>query len=236
MKKNPRRSNNRNKEREEFDRQILDLARVTRVTKGGKQLSFRACVVLGDKNGRVGMGLSKGKDVQIAVDKAVKQAKKNIIHVPVMKDTIPHIVETKFKAAKILLKPAPTGSGVIAGGSVRVILELAGVPNISAKILGKTKNKISIARATLKALQSFKNYQELVKKTKRPPLKIEENARSAFKKSYKPNDRKAPFKKFVKREPVIVSDKNKKIESTPATTSAKVVAVEKAVVEKKEDK
>lgn len=199
MKKNPRRNNNRNKEREEFSRQILDLARVTRVTKGGKQLSFRACVVLGDKNGRVGMGLSKGKDVQIAVDKAVNQAKKNIINVPVMNDTIPHVIESKFKAAKILLKPAPTGSGVIAGGSVRVILELAGVPNVSAKILGKTKNKISIAKATLQALQSFKNYQELLKKTKKTQEKKTDIVKPAFKKNFKAQDKKAPVKKTVKK-------------------------------------
>jgi len=204
MKKNPRRKNNGEKEREEFSRQILDLARVTRVTKGGKQLSFRACVVLGDHNGRVGMGLSKGKDVQIAVDKAVNQAKKNIIFVPIMNDTIPHFIESKFKAAKILLKPAPNGSGIIAGGSVRVILELAGVPNVSSKILGKTKNKISIAKATLKALQSFKNYKELIKNNKKTIENKDNNLKPTFKKTFKTEDKKNPvkkvFNKLVKKE------------------------------------
>lgn len=144
------------RERSEFDQEILDLARVTRVTKGGKQLSFRACVILGDRHGRVGIGLTKGKDVQMAVDKAVRQAKKHMITVPIIKETLPHRVVVKFKAATILLQPAPRGSGIIAGGAVRVVLDLAGVPNVSSKILGKTKNKIVIAKATFEALKSFK--------------------------------------------------------------------------------
>lgn len=151
------------RERSEFDQEILDLARVTRVTKGGKQLSFRACVVLGDRHGRVGIGLSKGKDVQMAVDKSARQAKKHMISVPIVKETVPHQVVVKFKAAAIMLKPAPRGSGVIAGGAVRVVLDLAGVPNVSSKILGKTKNKIVIAKATVEALKSFKRGAATVK-------------------------------------------------------------------------
>lgn len=146
----------RNKERKEFDQHILDLARVTRVTEGGKHLSFRACVIIGDRKGRVGYGVAKGKDVQFGVEKAVKQAKKNIIDVHVVNETIPHMVISKFKAAKVLLKPAPVGSGVIAGGAVRVVLELAGVPNVSAKIMSRTKNKIAVVKATFEALKSFK--------------------------------------------------------------------------------
>ncbi len=143
------------REKPEFDQQIVDLARVTRVTKGGKQLNFRVCIVIGDRKGRVGYGIAKGADVQIAVGKAVNQAKKNMIRVPFVKETIPHRVEAKFKAAKVMLKPAPKGSGVIAGGATRVILELAGVPNASAKTLGKTNNKVTNVRATFDALQSF---------------------------------------------------------------------------------
>lgn len=142
-------------EKSEFDSAILDLARVTRVTEGGKHLSFRACVIVGDKKGRVGMGLDKGKDVQIGVEKATRQAKKHLIHVPTINGTIPHPVFCKFKAAQVMIKPAPNGSGIIAGGPVRVILELAGVPNASSKILGKTKNKIVLAEATLGALQNL---------------------------------------------------------------------------------
>lgn len=159
-----KRRSDKPRERPEFDQEILDLARVTRVTKGGKQLSFRACVILGDRHGRVGLGLAKGKDVQMAVDKSVRQAKKHMIKVPLIKETIPHYVVVKFKATAIMLKPAPRGSGIIAGGAARVVLELAGVANVSSKILGKTKNKIVVAKATLAALASFKR-GKTVKKT-----------------------------------------------------------------------
>lgn len=140
----------------EFDQYILDLSRVTRVTKGGKHLSFRACVILGDHKGKVGFGLAKGKDVQLGVEKAVHQAKKHMIIVPIVNETIPHPVYYKFKAATIMLKPAPKGSGIIAGGAVRALLELAGIPNVSSKILGKTKNKVTILKAAFDALQLFK--------------------------------------------------------------------------------
>lgn len=143
-------------EKSDLDQNILDLSRVTRVTKGGKHLSFRACVIVGDRRGRVGLGLAKGKDVQLGVEKAANAAKKKMITVPMVNETIPHAVIYKFKAATIVLMPAPKGSGIIAGGAVRAILELAGVPNVSSKILGKTKNKVTIAKAALQALQTFK--------------------------------------------------------------------------------
>jgi len=151
-----RRGPGREREKSEFDQYILDLARVTRVTEGGKQLSFRACVVIGDRKGRVGYGVAKGADVQLGVDKAARQARKNLITVPIINETIPHRVVCKFKAATIMLKPAPRGSGIIAGGAVRAVLEFAGVPNVSSKILGKTKNKIVVVKATFEALKSFK--------------------------------------------------------------------------------
>lgn len=144
----------------EYDQYILDLSRVTRVTKGGKHLSFRACVILGDHRGKVGFGLAKGKDVQLGVEKAVHQAKKNMIIVPIVNETIPHPVYYKFKAAAIMLKPAPKGSGIIAGGAVRALLELAGVPNVSSKILGKTKNKVTILKAAFDALKLFKTREK----------------------------------------------------------------------------
>lgn len=157
MQKSFNRRNSRPPEaKSEFDQHIVDLARVTRVTEGGKQLSFRACVVVGDRKGRVGYGVEKGKDVQIAVDKAARKAKKNIIIVSVVNETLPHMVYKKFKAAEVMLKPAPRGSGIIAGGAVRVVLELAGVPNVSSKILGRTKNKISVVKATFEALQMLR--------------------------------------------------------------------------------
>lgn len=155
-------------EKSEFDQFILDIARVTRVTQGGKHLSFRTCVILGDRHGSVGFGVAKGKDVQLGVEKAVHQAKKHMIKVPIVNETIPHAVIKKYKAAMVLLKPAPKGSGIIAGGAARVVLELAGVPNVSSKILGKTKNKIAIVKATFDALQSFKRGPSALKKAHSP--------------------------------------------------------------------
>ena len=144
---------------DEFDQRIIEIARVTRVTKGGKRMRFRACVVIGDKKGKVGVGVKKGADVTIAVNKAVTSAKKNLITVKIVNDTIPHAVDTKFKAAKILLKPAPQGTGIIAGGVVRSVAELAGIKNIVGKIKG-TRNKINNVKATLQALSSLRNRQD----------------------------------------------------------------------------
>lgn len=144
------------REKPEFDQQILDLARVTRVTKGGKQMSFRATVLIGDHHSRVGYGVDKGKDVQMAVEKAVNQARKTMMTIPIIRDTIPHMVTAKYAAARVLIKPAPRGSGIIAGSAVRSVLEMAGVPNASAKILGRTGNKMNNVKATFAALQTFK--------------------------------------------------------------------------------
>jgi len=154
--KGRRRPSKAPKEKPEFDQQIVDLARVTRVTKGGKQMSFRCCVLIGDRKGQVGYGIQKGKDVQIAVEKAVRQAKKRLIRVPLIKETLPHATTAKFKAAKVMLKPAPKGTGIIAGSVIRTVLEMAGVPNASSKMLGKTNNKINNVKATFEALESFK--------------------------------------------------------------------------------
>ena len=210
MKKNF--NKNREQEKSEFDRNILDLARVTRVTKGGKQMSFRACVVLGDHNGQVGMGLDKGKDVQIAVDKAVRQARKNMIFVPIIHDTIPHAVSKKLKAARVVIMPAPTGSGVIAGGAVRVILGLAGVPNVSAKLLSKTKNKVSVAKVTIEALQGFKNYKQLVAENRpkvKAPVVTANVAKPVFNKGKKFGS--APKKDNFKASEKPVAKENKEV-------------------------
>ncbi|HLD21012.1 MAG TPA: 30S ribosomal protein S5 [Patescibacteria group bacterium] len=139
----------------EFEQKILDLARVTRVTAGGKRMSFRCALVIGDKKGRVGFGVAKGADVQIAIEKAYKQAKKHVLTVPLSHGTIPHLVWVKYGSALILLKPAPKGSGLKSGGAVRMILEFAGVPNAVSKIVNSS-NKINIAKATLEALKQLR--------------------------------------------------------------------------------
>lgn len=143
------------REPKEFEQKILDLARVTRVTAGGKRMSFRCTLVIGDKKGRVGLGIAKGIDVQIAIDKAYRQAKKKVIRVPLVHDTIPHPVKMKFGSAVVLLKPAPRGTGLKCGGAVRVVLELAGVPNASSKIMNSS-NKINLAKATFEAIKVMK--------------------------------------------------------------------------------
>ena len=141
-------------EQSEFDQKVLDLSRVTRVTAGGKRMRFRACVAIGDHKGRVALGLAKGMDVSTAITKATTQAKKHFVTVPLRNDTIPVDVITKFKAAKVLLKPAPKGTGIIAGGVVRLILDLAGVPNVAAKILGSS-NRVTNAKARMQALEEL---------------------------------------------------------------------------------
>jgi small subunit ribosomal protein S5 len=123
--------------------------------KGGKRMSFRVCVVIGDKKGRVAVALGKGADVTLAVNKAVNKSKKNIINVPIVNDTIPHQIYQKFGSAKILIKPVSQGRGVIAGGVVRVIMDLAGVKNISSKILG-TSNKVNNAKCIILAFKNLK--------------------------------------------------------------------------------
>ncbi len=139
---------------DEFEQKIIDLARVTRVMAGGKRMRFRACVIIGDRKGRIGYAVAKGADVSLAVSKAVNKAKKNVLKVTLHKETIPHGVEIKFKAARLLLKPAPLGTGIKAGGAVRSVLELAGIPNIVAKIKG-SNNKINNVKATFAALESL---------------------------------------------------------------------------------
>ncbi len=138
--------------KEEFEQKILELARVTRVTAGGKRMRFRALIVVGDRKGRVGYGLEKGLDVQAAVQKSFTKAKKNVLTVPLVEGTIPHAVAVKEASASILLKPAPRGTGIKAGGPLRVVLELAGVPNIVGKMLGSS-NKLNNVRAAFSAIE-----------------------------------------------------------------------------------
>jgi len=143
--------------KDEFDSKLLDLTRVMRMTAGGRRFRFRAGIVVGDKKGRIGFGLAKGADVAAAVEKATRVAKKNIVIVPIVNETIPHPVEAKFGAAKVILKPQSRGRGLVAGGTVRVICSLAGIKNISSKKIGHTSNKINNAKATIEALKKLKS-------------------------------------------------------------------------------
>ena len=148
---------NKNKReiKSEFDSKILSLDRVTRVTSGGKKLRFRVCMILGNKKGKIGLGIAKGKDVSQAMEKAEKKAKKNMFEIPFMEDSIHHEIQAKFEASVVLLRPQKKGKGIIAGGPARVICNLAGIKNISSKILSRSKNKINNAKATMKALKTL---------------------------------------------------------------------------------
>lgn len=153
----------------EYEQQILDLARVTRVMAGGKRMRFRACIVLGNRAGKVGIGLAKGADVTLAITKAVNQAKKSMIDVPIAAGgTIPHAITHKFGASIILLRPAKHGRGVICGGVMRIIAEMAGLQNVTGKILG-TNNNVTNAKCMIEALSLLKGK----KVTKKSEAKVE---------------------------------------------------------------
>ena len=154
-----RKRNDRRKEPSEYEETTLSVDRVTRVVKGGRRMRFRAIVVVGNKKGKVGLGTGKAAEVQAAVQKATKDAKRAMIRVPLLDGTIPHEVDLKFKSAKIRIMPARPGTGVIAGGALRVIFEAAGVKNVLSKRFG-TRNKLVNAQAIMLALQKLHSRPE----------------------------------------------------------------------------
>lgn len=139
-------------EPKEFEETVVQINRISKKTKGGNQIRFSALVVVGDKKGKVGVGNAKAKDVRSAIQKSISEAKKRLITITMAGTTIPFSVNEKFSASKVLLKPAPPGSGIIAGGPMRMVLEAAGLRDVVGKTLG-SNNKISNVRATLKALE-----------------------------------------------------------------------------------
>ena len=144
----------------EWKEQLVQLRRVTKVVKGGKKLSFRAIVITGNKKGSVGMGVAKAAEVSVAIQKAGADARKNLISVPLFNTTIPHEITGRSGAGSVKLKPASKGTGVIAGGAVRAVLELAGVENILSKSLG-SKSPLNAANATLNALKSLRTFKDV---------------------------------------------------------------------------
>jgi small subunit ribosomal protein S5 len=161
------RDDRRDGEKSEYEQKIIDIARVTRVMAGGKRMRFRACVALGNRNGKVAIGLAKAADVTNAITKAVEQAKKEVFMLQIINGTIAHEVRHKFGAARILLKPSKQGTGIIAGGAVRIVLELAGVKNIVSKIFG-TNNPVNNVKCVMEALKSLKHVE--VKEEKNKPV------------------------------------------------------------------
>ena len=153
----PRRGNRRDERtRPEYDQKIISIRRVTRVMGGGRRFSFSVAMVIGDKKGKVGVGIGKAGDTQLAIEKAMRDAKKNLIVVPMNKDQhIPHDVHTKYASSEVMIMSAP-GRGLVAGSSVRTVLELGGVKDVTAKIFSRSKNKLNNAKAAIEALKQLK--------------------------------------------------------------------------------
>jgi small subunit ribosomal protein S5 len=143
--------------KDNLEEEVIDLSRVTRVVSGGKRMRFRATMVVGDLKGKVGVGVAKGLDVEQAITKARAVAQRNMIDVKMKGKTIPHEVKAKFGAAKVLIKPAVAGHGLVAGGAPRVVLKLVGLKDITAKCLGSSTNKLNYAVATIMALKTIRS-------------------------------------------------------------------------------
>lgn len=175
------------REPKEFEEEVIQIDRVTRVVKGGRRLRFRATVVVGNKKGKVGLGVGKSTEVQGAIQKAISQAKKSLITVPMAGQTIPHRIKLKYKSAHLLLMPACPGTGIIAGGPLRKILELSGVEDVLSKSLGNN-NKLTNSQAAIRALGQLQEIPWL----KKAAPKTQEK---------KPSDKKpAPKKAAAKKE------------------------------------
>jgi small subunit ribosomal protein S5 len=199
-----RRRDNREKEEKLFDERVLNVDRVARVVKGGRRFRFRALVIVGDRKGKIGIGISKGADVTSAVTKAVDGAKKNMIEVVSDNGTIPHEVQAKVGGANVLIKPASPGTGLIAGGVVRTILEVAGINNALSKNLGSS-NKLNTSYATLQALNQLIPKSEWIVK----PVKVKKASAKDVKKD---TEKKPVTKKAVEKpkKPAVKAKDSKK--------------------------
>ena len=187
----PRRDGMREEEKE-FKEELLAIDRVTRVTAGGRQIRFRASIVIGDGKGRVGLGTGKAGEVQVAIEKAIRDAKKNLITFPIVNGTIPHDVSANYKSSSLFIHPAHPGTGIIAGGSVRKIFAVSGVKDVIAKQHG-APNKITNARVTMSAIAALKPLHLVTSFSKKNPS--EEITTSEVAPAKKPAAKKAPAKK-----------------------------------------
>jgi small subunit ribosomal protein S5 len=181
-----RRDDRRNQgpqEPKQFEEVVVNIDRVARVVKGGRRFRFKALVVVGDRKNKVGVGVAKGADVQTAVSKATDVAKKSMITIPIVKETIPHDAEVKLSGARVLIKPAAPGTGIIAGGVVRQVIGVTGIRNMLSKSLGST-NKVNIAYATIEALKSLVPKDEWLNyaATEKPAKKVAAKKAPAAKK------------------------------------------------------
>ncbi len=148
---------------EMFEEEVISIRRVTKVVKGGRNMRFSVAAVVGDKKGKVGLGSGTAREVPLAIKKAIEEAKKTMIEVPILNDTIPYYIEGRFGAGRVALRPAAPGTGIIAGGAVRFIVELAGIKNILTKSL-KSKNILTVAKATMNGLRSLNTPEQIREK------------------------------------------------------------------------
>lgn len=201
------------REKKEFDEEVIQIDRVTKVVKGGRRLRFRATVVIGNRKGKVGIGIGKSHEVTGGIQKAIAKAKKDMITVPLDGSTIPHDLKIKFKSSHILLMPASPGTGLIAGGTIRKVLELAGVKDILSKSYG-TKNKVNNTKATFEALKKFKETPAMARKATEKK-KAQEKAKAAAA-SIAPKKKEEPKKEAPKKEaPKKETPKKEAPKSTP---------------------
>lgn len=232
----------RAREPKEFEEKVIQVNRVSKKTKGGNQMGFSVLVVVGDKKGRVGVGLGKAKDVLSSIQKAVKKAKRKLLNVPIQGTTIPFPITVKFGAANILLKPAPAGSGIIAGGAVRAVVDAAGIRDISSKIKG-TSNPASNVYATLEALKKLRmivdkkgiTLKSVIEAEKAEKEKMREHsAKQQDKKEEQQPQQQPQEQKPVK--PVAKRQVKKGIEKPVAVTTEKAEKTEKPVEIAQEEK
>ncbi|MCI9292317.1 MAG: 30S ribosomal protein S5 [Erysipelotrichaceae bacterium] len=168
MERKPRRDREREKE---FEERVVTINRVTKVVKGGRRFRFAALVVIGDKKGRVGFGTGKANEVPDAIKKAIEDAKKNVFTVPIINGTIPHEITGTYGAGQVFVRPAAEGTGVIAGGAIRAVLELAGINDILSKCIG-SRTPINMVRATVDALKNLKTIEEVAALRGKKPEEI----------------------------------------------------------------
>ncbi len=220
------------REPQEFEEKVIQVSRVSKKTKGGNKMGFSVLMVVGDKKGRVGVGLGKAKDVQAAVKKGVKKAKKKLIMVPMNGTTIPFRVSVKTGAGVVMLKPAPKGSGVIAGGPVRAVVEAAGIRDISSKILGSS-NQASSVYATFEALKEIEKIVKLKGITLKSVAQAEAEAEQKMEVEQEKAKKKAEAKDQKEKEVRTAQAEQKQVK--PAAKEVKA-APKKAVKPKTEDK
>ncbi len=221
-----------NKEPREFEEKVIQVSRVSKKTKGGNKMGFSVLMVVGDKKGRVGVGLGKAKDVQSAVKKGVKKAKKRMLTVPMNGTTIPFRIEAKLGAGIVMLKPAPKGSGVIAGGPVRAVVEAAGIRDISSKIMGSS-NQASSVYATFEALKQIARIVELKGLKLKSIAQVEAAAAEQMQETQAKAQEKAT-QKIEKTQEVTQEEKKKTaVAKKPATVAKKIVTAKKPLTAKK---